>query len=426
MKRRMGFLEASMYAGADTPVNVVFPVKVEGSFEETAIRDALQKIQQKHPFLRVTVETGPDGIPSYVTEESIKPIPYRITERQSDDDWLAEAEAEWGTPFNAGNTPMARLVWVRSEQVSELLMVCHHCIGDATSIITLMRELLECLAEPGTALRPYPAFCPEALVPAEMRRGLLNRLAGRSLAAVTRIFLWGVAWMKAVKKDRFYTIRWKLGEAETATLLSTCKEKDINLNAALILVFMRAFERARDVRTSGQMFSSVDMRRFLPEIGKDHLFAFPSMAGLKTPRDNTGFRAQTIAVKESLYKQLAKTNAPKLLFLSEYLVPLYPRTIKYAKAGRGGHDFAFANIGRIPLNETYGQIRVREVHSPFSRFPMGNPSKVSVSTFGGRMDFAFHSEEQYITRQNGEFIIGTAMTLLRKHLLEAKPVTIQD
>ncbi|WP_188937747.1 condensation domain-containing protein [Dyadobacter endophyticus] len=426
MKRRMVFLEASMYAGADTPVNVVFPVKVEGFFEESAVRNALQKIQQKHPFLRVTVETGTDGIPSYVTQELIEPIPYRMIERQSDDDWLAEAEAEWSTPFNANNTPLARLVWLRSEQVSELLIVCHHCIGDATSIITLMRELLECLAEPGTTLHPYAPFCPEALVPAEMRQSQLNRLAGRSLAVVTRLFLWGVAWMKAAQKDRFYTIRWKLSETETATLLSACRKEDINLNAALILVFMRAFGRARNVRTSGQMFSSVDMRRFLPQIGKDHLFAFPSMAGLKTPKDSTGFRAQTIAVKESLYKQLAKTNAPKLLFFSEYLLPLYSRTSKYAKAGRGGHDFAFANIGRIPLNETYGQIRVREVYSPFSRFPMGNPSKVSVSTFGGRMDFAFHSEEQYITRQDGEFIIGTAMALLRKHLLEAKPVTIQD
>jgi hypothetical protein len=386
----------------------------------------LRKIQQKHPFLRVTVETGADGVPIYVTQELIKPIPYRITERHSDEDWLAEAETEWSTPFNQSNTPLARLVCVRSEQVSELLMVCHHCIGDATSIMTLMRELLECLALPDTALQPYPPFCPEALVPAEMRRSLLNRIAAWSVAGVTRIFLWCVSGMKAVKKDRFYTIRWKLSEAETATLLSTCKEKDINLNAALILVFMRAFQSARNVPTSGKMFSSVDMRRFFPEIRKDHLFAFPSMAGLKTPKDNTGFRAQTIAVKESLYKQLAKTNAPKLLFLSEYLVPLYPRAIKYAKAGRGGHDFAFANIGRIPLNETYGQIRVREVYSPFSRFPMGNPSKVSVSTFGGRMDFAFHSEEQYITRQDGEFITGTAMSLLKRHLLDSKPVTIQD
>lgn len=426
MKRRMGFLEASMYAGADTPVNVVFPVKVEGYFEEQDVRNALQKMQQKHPFLRVTVETGPDGIPSYVTQESIKPIPYRMAGRHSDEDWLTEAETEWSTPFNQSDTPLARLVCVHSEQISELLMVCHHCIGDATSIMTLMRELLECLARPDTVLHPYPAFRPEALVPAEMRRSLLNRLAARSIAGITRIFLWCVSGMKAVKKDRFYTIRWKLSEAETAVLLSTCKEKDINLNAALILVFMRAFERARNVPTSGKMFSSVDMRRFLTEIGKDHLFAFPSMAGLKTPKNNTGFRAQTIAVKESLYKQLAQTNAPKLLFLSEYLVPLYPQAIRYAKAGKGGHDFAFANIGRIPLDETYGPIRVSAVYSPFSRFPMGNPSKVSVSTFGGRMDFAFHSEEQYITRQDGEFITGTAMALLKKHLSDTKPVTIQD
>ncbi|WP_353718424.1 condensation domain-containing protein [Dyadobacter sp. 676] len=424
MKRKMGFLEASMYAGADTPVNVVFPVTVDGYFEETDVREALRKMQQKHPFLRVTVETGADGIPWYVTREPIQPIPLRVTGRHSDNDWAAEAETEWDTPFNQPDAPLARVVWVRSPQVSELLFVCHHCIGDATSVMTLMRELLECLADPETCLQPYPPFFPEALVPANVRRNLLNRLAGKSLAGVTRLFLLAVAWMKEVKKDRFYTIRWKLGPEETAALLSACKEKDVNLNTALILVFMRAFQRT--VRTSGNMFASVDMRRFLPEIAKDHLFAFPSMVGLKTPADGTGFREQANALKNRLYKQIAATNAPKLLFFSEYLLPLYPRSIRYARAGKGAHDFAFANLGRIPLGETYGQLRVTDVHSPLSRFPMGNPSKVSVSTFGGRMDFAFHSEEGYISCQDGKSITETAMTLLRQHLMEAQPISITD
>jgi hypothetical protein len=426
MKRRMSFLEASMYAGADTPANVVFPVKIEGDIEETTIRSALQKIQQKHPFLRVTIETDSEGIPWYVTPESISPIPLRLVDRHSEETWVEETETEWGTPFNQTNFPMARVVWVRSAYVSELLVVCHHCIGDATSIMTLTRELLECLGDPTTELRSYPAFSPEKLVPASFRQNILNHLTARIFTGITRLFLLAVSGKKEVVKDRFYTIRWKLSEEETAGLLSVCKKQDINLNTALILVFMRAFERAGNVRTNGKMFASVDMRRYFPEIQKDHLFAFPAMVGLNTPKKSTGFRKQANALKERLDKEIAQTDTARLLLIGEYLLPLYPRSIKYAKAGKGGHDFAFANIGRIPLNETYGQIRVMEVYSPFSRFPMGNPSKVSVSTFGGRMDFAFHSEEQYITRQDGEFIVGTAMNLLRKHLLELKPVMIQD
>ncbi|SEJ65947.1 Condensation domain-containing protein [Dyadobacter sp. SG02] len=426
MKRRTGFLEASMYAGRDTPVNVLFPVKIEGELEETALINALQKIQQKHPFLNVTMETDGAGIPWYVTPDPILPIPLRIADRHSEETWLDEAETEWGTPFNQPNAPLARLTWVRSETVSELLVVCHHCIGDATSSMAIMRELLECLADPAIELQPYPSYSPENLVPAAVRRNILNRLAARSIAGITRLFLLAVSGMKEVVKDRFYTIRWKLSEEETATLLSVCKQEDIHLNTALILVFMRAFERAANVRTSGKMFASVDMRRFLPEIHKDQMFPFPSMVGLDTPKDKTGFREQANALKERLHKQIARTDAARLLLFSEYLTPLYPRSIRYAKAGKGAHDFAFANIGRIPLNETYGSIAVAEVYCPLSRFPMGNPSKVSVSTFRGRMDFAFHSEEKYIARQDADFIIGTAMQLLRKHLMEPKPVTTQD
>ena len=426
MKRRAGFLEASMYAGADTPVNVVFPIKTEGQIDESALLDALQKIQRKHPFLNVTMETDADGIPWYVTPASILPIPLRIVDRLSDETWLTEAETEWATPFNQPNFPLARVVWVRSGHVSELLMVCHHCIGDGTSVMALMRELLECQGDPAIELHSYPPFLPEKLVPESVRRSIVNRFAASTIAGITRLFLWTVSGMKEVVKDRFYTLRWKLSEEETAALLSVCKKRDIHLNSALILVFMRAFERARNVRTSGKMFASVDMRRFLPEIQKDHLFPFPSMVGLETPRDNTTFHEQANTLKERLYEQIGRTDAGRLLFFTEYLVPLYPRSIKYAKAGKGGHDFAFANIGRIPLNDTYGALRVTEVYSPLSRFPMGNPSKVSVSTFGGRMDFAFHSEERYITRQDAEYIIGTAMKLLKKHLLEPKPVTIPD
>jgi NRPS condensation-like uncharacterized protein len=426
MKRRLGFLEASMYAGADTPVNVVFPVQIAGTIEEAALVNALRKIQQKHPFLNVTMETDAEGIPWYTTPASILPIPLRIIDRLSDETWIEEAETEWSTAFNHPNLPMTRIAWVRSDDISELLVVCHHCIGDATSAMTLLRELLECMADPTVELRPYPAFSPENLVPAAVRQNRFNRIAGRTIAGITHIFLLAVSGMKEVVKDRFYTIRWKLSEEETAALRAVCKEKDIHLNSALILVFMRAFERADQVRTSGNMFASVDMRRFLPEIAKDHLFPFPSMVGLKTPGDKATFREQTDALKAGLQKQLAQTDAPRLLFFSEYLVPLYPRSIRYAKAGKGGHDFAFANIGRIPLNETYGPLTITDVHCPLSRFPMGNPSKVSVSTFRGRMDFAFHSEEKYIARQDAEFIIGTAMKLLRKHLLEPKPVTIPD
>lgn len=426
MKRRLGFLEASMYAGRDTPVNVLFPVKIEGEMEEAALINALQKIQQKHPFLNVIMETDADGIPWYVTPDPILPIPLRIVERLSEETWIEEGDTEWDTPFNLTNSPLARVTWVRSENVSELLMVCHHCIGDATSAMTLMRELLECLADPTTELRSYPPFSPEELVPPSVRKNILNRFAARSIAGITRLFLLAVSGKKEVVKDRFYTIRWKLTGEETATLLSVCKEKDIHLNTALILVFMRAFERAGNVRTSGKMFASVDMRRFLPEIQKDQMFPFPSMVGLDAPKDKAGFREQANALKERLHKQIAQTDAARLLLFSEYLVPLYPRSIKYAKAGKGAHDFAFGNIGRIPLNETYGPVRVTEVYCPLSRFPMGNPSKVSVSTFRGRMDFAFHSEEKYIARQDAEFIIGTAMKLLKKHLLETKPVTTQD
>lgn len=426
MKRKMEFLEASMYAGPDTPVNVVFPVTVEGRLNENAIRTVLHKIQRKHPFLRVIIETGIDGIPWYVTPPAIAPIPVRIVPRSSEEVWIVEADTEWKNPFSAPYAPLARLVWVRAHEVSELLIVCHHCIADATSIITLMRELLECLADPGKELEPYLPFVPEALVGTAIRESLVNRLAARTLATITKIFLLTVSGMNVVRKDRFYTIRWKLDAFQTSALLSICKDQDINLNAALTLVFMRAFGHARNVPTTGKMYTSVDMRRFIPGIDRDHLFAFPSMVGLSTPADTESFRDQANSLRDKLYRHIKKTNAQKILFFTKHLLPLYPQSIRYAKAGKGDHDFAFANLGRIPLNDHYGDLRVTDVYSPFSRFPMGNPSKVSVSTFGGRMDFAFTSEEGYLSYDDAISITRQAMLLLQRHLPIPEPLISPD
>lgn len=417
MKRRMGFLEASMYAGADTPVNVVFTVRIDGQIREEDLRIALKKIQNKHPLLNVTVEEDVKGIPWYVAPSQPTPIPLRIVTRLSYDHWKNEAETEWKTMFDMASGPLARLVWIRAQHCSELMLVCHHCICDATSVITIMREILEITDRPDIELSPYTSLSIQELIPDQVRRNVLNKITARLIAGITWIYLRSVSHMKEVRKENFYTIRWKLSTDETAVILAQCKKEGISVNSALCLVFMKAFESMPHLKLKGKIFCPVDIRRFLPEVKKDHLFAFPSVAGLSFLRNQKlSFPQQANELKERLYNEIAATDARKMLMFTEYLVPLYPRSIRYAKAGKGPHDFNFSNLGRIDIGQDFDTFRVAEVHSPYSQFPMGNPTKIIISTFRQQIDFAFASEEGFLKYQDALAVCEKAMQLLADNL----------
>ncbi|ULT28985.1 hypothetical protein KUH03_25230 [Sphingobacterium sp. E70] len=115
-------------------------------------------MQQKHPLLRSVIRIEDAQQPRFAVKEDIESIPLHIVQRQTDMDWLTESEREWYRPFKEDNKPLAQLVWIKGNSVSELLWVLPHCVCDGTSIVTLMRELLGLLDNPDKVLEPYQLF----------------------------------------------------------------------------------------------------------------------------------------------------------------------------------------------------------------------------------------------------------------------------
>lgn len=95
IKRKLMMVERIMYVDSKTPVNCVFTAKINGEISEENFRIALDKIQQKHPLLRASIDHKSAKYPFFVEEADISPIPLRILERKTDEDWLLESENEW-------------------------------------------------------------------------------------------------------------------------------------------------------------------------------------------------------------------------------------------------------------------------------------------------------------------------------------------
>src|SRR5258706_16282678 len=141
--RRLLLLERTMYPEGRTPFTSVFTIQLFGRLAEGRLRQALARLQAKHPLLRRVIGDGvrSDG-PGFVLQDRPAPLPLRLVERKNDDHWETEVRREWVAPFDASRDPLVRLVWLQSSEVSELILVGHHCICDGQSGMTLLRECL--------------------------------------------------------------------------------------------------------------------------------------------------------------------------------------------------------------------------------------------------------------------------------------------
>ncbi|WP_449397837.1 condensation domain-containing protein [Chryseobacterium wanjuense] len=238
-------VERIMYVDSKTPVNCVFTAKINGKIPEENIKTALQKIQQKHPLLRVSIDHTSVKYPFFIEEKDISPIPIRIVKRKTNQDWLQESENEWYRIFENKKKPLAQLVWIRGENVSEILWVMPHCICDGTTGVTLMKELLALLDDPSIELEPYQTFnSVEDFLPADFNFKKKKRKAGFYLIMAKLFFL-----MQRKSKTRNlgknYAIHRKLDAETTKKIIEKCKANGVSVHALLCSAFMQAFKDAK-------------------------------------------------------------------------------------------------------------------------------------------------------------------------------------
>jgi amino acid adenylation domain-containing protein len=120
-------------------VAALLPLAVE--LDQQALHAALLELGRRHPILRTTYESGPEG-PLQRVHEALPP------------DWQVIEAAEWrwneirtkaiasaATPFDLKQGPVWRVCTFRGRDRSVLLLVAHHIAADGTSMAVLVKEL---------------------------------------------------------------------------------------------------------------------------------------------------------------------------------------------------------------------------------------------------------------------------------------------
>jgi NRPS condensation-like uncharacterized protein len=418
MKRRLILGERIMHVDAKTPLNCVFGAKISGKISEDNLHKALYKIQQKHPLLQMNIDaTGKE--PYFVLNENISKIPVRIADRLTDEDWLAQSKTEWYKLFDAENEPLARVVWLKGETESDLLLILPHCICDGTTILNLMRELMTLIDDPEQELPPYPSFLSVSdLLPEDFMISKAGHFKGKIFAALGRLFFFFKATSNNNIAQSNYAIHWKITTDDTKKLLNKCKAENTTVHAAISVAFMEAFKHIQGNKAHGKVICPVDIRRFVEAIKQDTMFAFAPIVELKLDQTENDFWTKTRKLKTDLEAKVAEMKVYDLLSMSEYFHSSVNKMIGFLKTTKGTHDVTLSNMGLLNVPKDYQTFTIETFYSPTVAFPWKNANTLVASTFNGQLDFSFMSNESFFREFEAWQVKDKAMELIKENLNE--------
>lgn len=416
IRRNLMMVERIMYVDPETPVNCVFTAKIKGNIPEENFKAALEKIQQKHPLLRTRIDNSSEKYPFFIEVEDIEPIPLRIVERKTDEDWLQESETEWFRLFKDEKKPLAQLVWIKGQDVSEILWVLPHCICDGTSLVTMMTELLALLDDPDLELQPYEVFSSvDDFLPLDFNMKKKKRKA-RFYLMMARLFFLMQRKSKIRNLGKNYAVHWKLNSDTTAQITEKSKAHGVSVHALLCSSFMQAFQEIQGKQAKGKVISPVDVRHFIPEIRQDHVFAFAPTVELSLKKGNTDVLDNARRIKKDLVEKIEKMEARELLWMGEQMHPIAERMVSMMKSSKGGHDITLSNMGRINIPSDYKHFKVEMVFSPTVAFPWLNSNTLVATTYNQQMDFTLMSNEDFLPKEEAVTIKNKAIELLTSSL----------
>lgn len=416
MKRRLLFAERMLHGEGDLPFNAIIPIRIKGKFEEEHLLHALKKLQQKHPFLKANVEDDLTGMPWFVIQEHLEmAIPVRMVSRNSEVQWQEECTSEWATVFDTRKGPLMRVVWIKGEETSEMILVMHHCLCDGGSAMTILAELLLLIdngsADIGTE---HPILGVEDIIPPAVLKNRKKILKAKLAGRVASLVLWLVpVKKKLIAREKDYMINWKFDKNFSTQLIQASKAAGVTVNTVLCLAVLNAFKAVRKEHAHNKISCPVDIRKYAPKIKRDHLFAFGLMFVVSADQQLDFFDGAK-KIQQEIDKKSRKLDPYETIMMMEEAHASLHNFTRFLKYGKSSNDCMFSNLGRITIPEKYQSFELETIFSPSVIGPLGNTTTLVASTFRDQMDFTLIASEGFIPYQQALQIKDAFIQILKK------------
>jgi hypothetical protein len=331
-------------------------------------------------------------------------------------------------PFDASRDPLVRLVWLRGSEVSELILVGHHCICDGQSGMTLLRDCLRAYDEPEKDLGTYDALgAIEDLVPEALLgdRSFRRRMRWK-IGLLRLIFLWErrkrARSVSPIGGEQMYFHRWSLDKEASLTLTERCRAEGVTVLAAMSVAFLQAFREVRGTQALRNLYTMVNARKFMPLLRPDAMFGVApgvklSMKGLPLPQEmsTTGFWSCAQAIKADLTRQVDVLGRDIYDYLvgMEGMHNMYGSLVGDTKSATAVRHLTLSNMGRLEFPQRYSSFWVEAIYSPLVMISPTPANTVVISSFSGCLELAIVSDEQSLPPVQAKAIRRRAMDILR-------------
>ena len=381
--RPLGDLEKLFWATSlESNINWVQPIQVSGTVNSGDLREALDRLQARHPLLSVSVISDENSVPHFRSSANC-PVPLRIVNRTNDLTWIGEAESEINEPMDPARPPLLRAVFVQGEQTSEILLCGTHCNIDGVSIIVIVKDLLLALAKlPGPPTLPLQLpfenlFAPlrGSELPGEWEDNFRRPIEGHSepkmemTNAITEV------------APPFRIAFWRLDSDHTRKLVESCRKEGVTMHAAVCAAFLSAF--GKQSQNSDNRFvrcaSPINLREACPPVGED-VGVYISMFVLCMPLDlPTNIWELARSVREQLNQAKKMQNLVTVhTVLREMMnLPTAKEIVEWSRQAVS-YEFGVTNLGKLPIPSTFGSLRISRLWPPIA---VSNPNSDTVAVF---------------------------------------------
>lgn len=416
MKRKLFFLERVIYGSGDTAFNVVVPVKISGSFPQEHLKLALGSLQEKHPFLKAFIQVDEKQMPWFVVDTGAENlIPVRMVQRNTSHDWEAEVTREWATLFDVAHGPLMRMVWIKGELSSELLLVMHHCVCDGRSAMSILADLLLLLDNPTVNIgRENPILSIHDIVPASLLKNKRKVLKAKLSGGVTALVLWLMPLKKQMtERKQDYMLNWKMDKAWSDHLIQVSKSKGLTVNTLLCKTVLTAFKEVMSGDFHNKIICPVDIRKYVPLIKEENIFAFVSMVVLSM-NSSLSFLDDAAKMQQEVAKKMENLDPYAMLMQMEASHASLSGLTNFLKFSKPGSDCLFSNLGKIGIPHQYQTFEVETIYSPSAVGPLGKTTGIVASTYRGQMDFTFISSEGFLPYNEAVLIKEKIVEIINK------------
>jgi len=402
--------------------NIVYFVRIEGSFQLQQLRNSLARVQRRHPALRTLIREERDGL--YYEMDSAPEIPLRVVPRLTEDDYQRECQAELAAEF-AYDQPQLRAVWLQSDNENDLLLVSSHRICDGMSMLIIVREVLRWLYsdeelipyEPVTRQDIIGDYQPPQLWKSKLKARLLNGLLAL------------IPGSRRSHENKEHFLEWKAERLLLDALKRRCKAEGVSIHSALLVALDRSLLAAFGEKKLPKWIENpVDIRRERFAVLKSDMVFFGGGNFKAQTGQNREIEFWTKArmINEKMRSDIEQEmrDIPARFHFFEMLRPLSRGQVQSIvqlgdalKMNGSWNRFALSNLGNIAITDSDAPFRVKDLRIYMHSLNVRVLCLVTY-TLNGEMRFYCVGDEKCLSHDQAETLKREFMAVLHDQVMQ--------